>query len=65
VKELLPYHSKEGEKGSVGFPTKTSTILKKKKGKEKVLKPNEESLEHIDFHLFSKSNGDVHSLILF
>jgi hypothetical protein len=42
-----------------------STILKKKKGKEKVLKPNEESLEHIDFHLFSKSNGDVHSLILF
>jgi hypothetical protein len=43
---------------------KTPTAPKKNKGKEKVFIPREESLEHIDFHLLSESNGDVHSSIL-
>jgi hypothetical protein len=36
---------------------------KKNKGKEKVLEPIMEPLKHINFHSFSKLNGDVHSLI--
>jgi hypothetical protein len=43
---------------------KTLTTPKKNKGKEKVPKPREELLKHINFHLSSESNGDVHSLIL-
>jgi hypothetical protein len=42
---------------------KTPTTPKKNKWKEKVPKPREESLEHMDFHLSSESSGDVHSLI--
>jgi hypothetical protein len=36
---------------------------KKNKRKEKIPKPIMESLKHINFHLFSKLNGDVHCLI--
>jgi hypothetical protein len=38
---------------------KTPTTPKKYNGKEKVFKRKEGSHEHIDFHLSSKSNGDV------
>jgi hypothetical protein len=37
---------------------------KKNKGKEKIPEPIMELPKHIDFHFFSKSNGDVHSLII-
>jgi hypothetical protein len=53
-----------GKKGSMTSSTKTSTTPKKIKRKEKVLKPKEESIEHIDFHLSFESSGDVHSLII-
>jgi hypothetical protein len=41
-----------------------STTPKKNNEKEKVLELIVELLEHINFHLSSKLNGDVHSLIL-
>ncbi len=49
---------------SVGLSTKTPMAPKKNKRKEKVHEPIMESLEHIDFHSSSESNGDVHSLII-
>jgi hypothetical protein len=63
-KTLFAIVQRKGEKGSVGSPTQTLVALKKNKGKEKVLEPREESLEHINFHSSFESNGDVHSLIL-
>jgi len=47
----------------MGSLTKTSTTPEKNKGKKKNLKPKEKSFEYIEFHLFFKSNGEVHSLI--
>ncbi len=56
---------KRGEdKVSMGLPRETPTIPKKNKGKENVLELIVQSLEHMNFHLPFKSNGDVHSLIL-
>jgi hypothetical protein len=49
---------------SVGSPVKIAVAPKKHKGSEKVLEPIVELAEHINFHFSSKSNGDVHSLIL-
>jgi heme-binding NEAT domain protein len=51
------------QEGNMGSSTKTSMTPEKNKGKEKVLKPKEKLSEHIDFHLFLKLNGEVHSLI--
>jgi hypothetical protein len=48
----------------MGLPRETPTIPKKNKGKENVLELIVQSLEHMNFHLPFKSNGDVHSLIL-
>ncbi len=48
----------------VGSSAKIPTTPKKNKGKEKILEPIMESPKHINFHSFSKLNGDVHSLIL-
>jgi hypothetical protein len=48
----------------VGTSIQIPVAPKKNKGKEKVPKPREETLEHIDFHLSFESHGDVHSLIL-
>ncbi len=56
---------KKGEnKVKMGSFEKIPRAPKKNKGKEKVPEPILESPKHIEFHLFSKSNGDVHPLIL-
>ncbi len=44
----------------MGLPVKIPTTPKKNKGKEKVIEPREEMIEHINFHSSSKLNGDVH-----
>jgi hypothetical protein len=49
---------------SVGLSTQTPMAPKKNKGKEKIHEPIMESPKHINFHFFSESNGDVHSLII-
>jgi hypothetical protein len=53
-----------GRRGENGLSAKSRRVPKKNKGKEKVLEPLMESPKLIDFHSFSKSNVDVHSLIL-
>ncbi len=43
----------------MGLLVKISMTPKNNKGKEKVLEPREELLEHINFHLSFELNGDV------
>jgi hypothetical protein len=47
----------------MGSSMKNFVTPKKNKRKEKVPKPIMESLNQINFYLFSKLNGDVHCLI--
>jgi hypothetical protein len=55
--------SKRKVKAHVGSPLKTLAIPKKSKGKKKVLKPRDESMEHVDF-CSSSELGDGDSLLV-
>jgi hypothetical protein len=58
-----PITQRREEEGNMGSSTKTSMTSENNKRKKKKFKPKEKFFKHIDFHLFFKLNGEVHSLI--